>query len=224
MKPIKIILLPNSQVKIIYDNGGKENKKARGMLMKPWEIEATLEKRKTCARRIINIEKNYSFIKMHKDNNNYVANFQGYIKSNRYTKYIKCKQGKPGDLLYIRKNYNIRRDQAEEWLKIKNIRCERLQDITEEDAEKEGIPECYPMQEFFCSYCKGYGHILVGPSIDECPNCDTRKKRFANAWDEINANRKDPKTKKILPYAWKDNPWVFVIDYELFFVGRSQNE
>ena len=46
---------------------------------------------------------------------------------------------------------------------------------------------------------------------------------FANEWDLINANRKDKKG-NVLPYVWKDNPWVFPIGYSLFFQGRGVYE
>ena len=69
-------------------------------------------------------------------------------------------------------------------LEITGISVERLQDITEEDAMKEGIPM----------------------EID-CPECDTARKKFKNLWDSINGRGKKPGK------AWNDNPWVWVIEF-----------
>jgi len=199
MNPKKLILLPNSKVKIVYDNGAEEVKKARPIMLKPWGIEATLQEIKTVTRRIIIPQPDH----FHRD----IIGKKDYNKDdyNRLipqigNKEIKCKQGKPGDLLYIRKNYHIRREDAEEWLLINDIQCERLQDITEEDAQREGAP----WQTFNIS---GYDVFSW----------------FREEWDKINANRKD-KNGNILPYAWKDNPWVFPIGYSLFFQGRGVYE
>ena len=202
MNPEKLILLPKSKVKIVYDNRTEEVKKARPILMKPWGIEATLEERKTVTRRIIPVHTGFEI------NMDAVEFERFYIQNNKlYAQFIdnktgfmhvfNCRQGKPGDLLYIRKNYHVRREDAEEWLLINDIRCERLQDITEEDAQREGAP----WQTFNIS---GYDVFSW----------------FREEWDKINANRKD-KEGNILPYAWKDNPWVFPIGYSLFFQARG---
>ena len=241
-KCIKIILLPDSQVRCIYKDGTEEIKEARPLLMKPWGIEATLEKRKTCTRRIIPINplKYCSSELFYSNNKLYVKLYNGLT----YSSYFPCKQGKPGDLLYLKESYtklvehyvegmdnpyvykqNMKEEDSERcrqdyiragypyqwksplfmpreaawiWLLIKDIRCKRLQDITKEDCIKEGAPwESYNIA--------GYDVFSW----------------FQEEWDAINANRKDPKTKEILPYAWAHNPWVFPLDYELFFVGRG---
>lgn len=71
------------------------------------------------------------------------------------------------------------------WLKIKDIRVERLQDITEEDAMDEGItlPKFFDPQE-----------EQPEPSL-----------LFRGLWDSINKER---------GYGWDTNPWVWVIEYE----------
>ena len=163
MKPIKIILLKKSLVRVVYDTWYTEIKKARGMMMKPWCTEATLQGKKTATRRM----------------------------KNRY--------GKPGDLLYIRKNYNISREKATDWLLINNIRREQLQDITEEDAKREGAP--------------WQTYNIAGYDVFSW---------FREEWDKINKGKKD-KEGNILPYSWGDNPPVFVIDYQLFFQGKGES-
>lgn len=90
-------------------------------------------------------------------------------------------------------------------LRIKDIRVERVQDITPSDCEEEGITgsthgspvrglpyEIYKCGDFEGSYPKTV---------------------FQELWESINANRKD-KDGNILPYSWVHNPFVWVIEFE----------
>jgi len=70
-------------------------------------------------------------------------------------------------------------------LEITNIRVERLQDISPEDAVNEGA--------------------------EYMPAADLRKERltvsqivFAGFWDKLNTKR---------GYSWESNPWVWVIEF-----------
>ena len=83
-------------------------------------------------------------------------------------------------------------------LKIINVRVERLQEITYEDAVAEGTP--------------GIG--LVGANIlmlvTGTNNLDDAEKKaridsFAELWDSINIKN---------DYPWSNNPWVWVIEFE----------
>ncbi len=71
-------------------------------------------------------------------------------------------------------------------LEIVNIRIERLQEISEEDAKAEGIA------------VGRTGRYLPG-------NCDYATWAFHILWDSINAKR---------GYGWDSNPWVWVIEFE----------
>lgn len=75
-------------------------------------------------------------------------------------------------------------------LLIKNIRVERVQDISGEEARKEGI--------------ENQSDLLCNTLAQEW---------FQNLWDSINANRKD-KDGNILPYSWNHNPLVWCISFE----------
>ncbi len=100
-------------------------------------------------------------------------------------------------------------------LEILEIRVERLQDITTEDAKAEGCnlnwyrdnagtedlwpcPTCNGMQVRAC-----LGNNL-GVDETDCYECNTAKKMFQHLWDSING--KD--------YPWEMNPWVFVISFK----------
>lgn len=98
-------------------------------------------------------------------------------------------------------------------LKITDVRAERLQEITEEGAKNEGVPDEYPMSDIYCYHCGGRGLIkthhreTLGAMEIDCPYCDTAVKRFATLWDMVN-HAKPGKT-------WQDNPWVWVITFKV---------
>lgn len=88
---------------------------------------------------------------------------------------------------------------------------ERIQDITEEEALKEGCPVDFPMDKIYCPKCKGSGLSgtycpqTLGYMEIDCPYCDTAKDRFINLWNSLNAKR---------GYGWANNPWVEVVEFE----------
>ena len=90
-------------------------------------------------------------------------------------------------------------------LEVADIRVERLQDITEEGAKREGVPDEYPIPSVYCPRCAGLGSRSLKTIETGCPNCDTAKKRFKNLWDSINSRKPGR--------AWDDNPWVWVIEF-----------
>jgi hypothetical protein len=79
-------------------------------------------------------------------------------------------------------------------LEIMNVRVERLQGISEEDAKAEGITELAP--DMF--------DVDLPPEQDDSPH-PTARDAFENLWDSINAER---------GYGWEANPWVWVIEFK----------
>jgi hypothetical protein len=102
-------------------------------------------------------------------------------------------------------------------LEITDIRVERVQEITEDDALAEGIisNEEYEARAsednlFPCPRCKGYKvHEAFGYDYGitevDCTYCNTQKKRYRIIWDSLNAKR---------GYPWESNPWVWVISFK----------
>lgn len=77
-------------------------------------------------------------------------------------------------------------------LRVKDVRVERLQAISEEDAAAEGVPGSRDVK---------YAAFAPYEQIDGSyvrPN-------FRHLWDEINAGR---------GFGWYVNPWVWVVDFE----------
>jgi hypothetical protein len=93
------------------------------------------------------------------------------------------------------------REAARLFLTVKNIRVERLQDITEEDATKEGIRGWTKDTKLY-KYCVGE----VGENGNvwrDMPR--TAREAFESLWDGINKGR---------GYGWDTNPWVWVVEFE----------
>ena len=113
-----------------------------------------------------------------------------------------------------RPSIHMPKEAARIWLKVTDVRVERLQDITEDGAKAEGMPDSldYPVDKAYCPLCKGEGiigavdvHSLGHMDVD-CPFCDSYRKRFENLWNSINQKCLDC-------YGWDANPYVFVIEF-----------
>ena len=158
-------------------------------------VQAILDGRKTVTRRVLK-------------NQNYIAdNKQPYRK---------------GDILYVRETWakdsfghyvyktdyegttlspdwkwqpsiHMPKEAARIWLKVTDIRVERLQDITEEQAKAEGAIDN-----------RGFIHS----SENEHNVIHTAREHFMRIWNS---------TLKIYnkeQYGWDANPWVWLIEFE----------
>ena len=94
-------------------------------------------------------------------------------------------------------------------LLVKNVRAERLQKISEEDAIAEGIGH-----GFICNAgWPDYEHINKY-GVCELTQ-DTAYQSFASLWDSINAKR---------GHGWDANPWVWVIEFDRLTGKGNHNE
>lgn len=108
------------------------------------------------------------------------------------------------------------KEAARIFLRVTDVKVCRLQDITEEQALAEGMPDDfdYPMSKVYCPECKGSGFIgaydpeTLGFYEKECPHCSTPRKRFSNLWGST------IKPADRAHYGWDANPWVWVIKFE----------
>lgn len=82
------------------------------------------------------------------------------------------------------------------WLRITNVRVERLQDISEEDAVAEGVDNWTWKNMATPQNWMDYTDPTSPPL---CSAYDS----FCSLWDSINGEQ-----------SWNDNPWVWVIKFE----------
>lgn len=83
-------------------------------------------------------------------------------------------------------------------IRITGIKCERLQDISDEDCFREGISESWYESTDTTTY--GYADEKKGTAVE----FDTPRKAFATLIDKVSGKR-----------MWKSNPWVVVYEFEL---------
>jgi hypothetical protein len=144
---------------------------------------------------------------------------------------VKSPYGKLRDVLYVRESFcqdsiayitykasNPEYEPEERWkpsihmpkkfarifLKVKDIRVERLQEITEEDCIREGID----MESDHASLCQ---NILDNMGCVEGATNDLEKNSveltvFKKLWNSINGKKEG--------CSWEDNPYVWVVEFE----------
>lgn len=83
------------------------------------------------------------------------------------------------------------------WLKVNDVRVERLQDISEEDAKAEGVRKYGPFGEYRGSRHPNGGYMKYRAYGDAVS-------AFECIWESINGAE-----------SWKANPWVWVVDFEV---------
>ena len=88
------------------------------------------------------------------------------------------------------------KEAARIWLKVTNVRVERLQEITPQGAWKEGAR---------CS------------CLHPVPDCAGNKTAFVNIWNST------IKKSDLDWYGWSANPWVWVIEFERCEKPKEEN-
>lgn len=88
------------------------------------------------------------------------------------------------------------------WLQVADIKIERLHDISEEDAKKEGV-ELHKSGKSYLNYQDQESHVT-----QFIYNCHSAKDSFKTLWTIIHGFRDEP-------YAWFQDPWVWVIEFKI---------
>lgn len=94
---------------------------------------------------------------------------------------------------------NMPKEAARIWLKVTDVRVERLQEITEEEAKAEGAKQCYEhvdrIENKPVTYLAedGHGYYVLG---------------FKNIWNNT------IKKSDLDRYGWSANPYVWIIEFE----------
>lgn len=91
------------------------------------------------------------------------------------------------------------KEAARLFLRVTNVRVERLQDITPKDAENEGVGNLFYKDI-------GYSEKNYGTEVD--PEYGIAKEQFAWLWEST------VKKSDLDFYGWDANPYVWVIEFE----------
>lgn len=98
------------------------------------------------------------------------------------------------------------KEAARIWLKVTNVRVERLQEITEDETFEEGLDFTPP-----CLHLTGENYCDIdGPCTSKVKYCDMS---YGELFGEVLWNNTIKKS-DIDRYGWNANPWVWVIDFE----------
>jgi len=87
-----------------------------------------------------------------------------------------------------RPSIHMPKEAARIWLKVTDVRVERLNEITDKGAEREGAQPDYPFDY----------------DVDKWPNLEHFKKIWNSTIKKSELDR----------YGWQANPWVWVISFE----------
>ena len=89
-------------------------------------------------------------------------------------------------------------------LEITDVRVQRLQEISEDDAEAEGVEDYHLRNCRVFSPTYNSEGVCVDPGDCTCSNYSYQES-FADLWDSINAKR---------GLGWDKNPWVWALSFK----------
>ena len=97
------------------------------------------------------------------------------------------------------------KEAARIWLKVKNVRVERLQEMKPVDVIKEGAyPDCW---DCLNTYGESGSQCCYGTE-EQCSQCDGVMMEWEKLWNST------IKKSDLDRYGWDANPWVWVIEFE----------
>ena len=189
-------------------------------------VRAILDGRKTCTRRVVKPDVQYFEV-----NNDPIYIYDAEPEVGKI-----MPPYQPGDILYVRETFiqaaahtfwykadgkswmlkdlrwkpsiHMPKEAARIWLRVTDVRVERLQDITEDEVWDEGFrfkPPCLTRVS-----ADGHTCDLDGPCTSSIKYCDmTMGELFGRElWDNT------IKKSDLDRYGWDANPYVFVIEFE----------
>lgn len=117
--------------------------------------------------------------------------------------------------MHRRPSIHMPKEAARIWLKVKDVRVELLQDITDEQAKTEGIRgyskdgnlyKYAVTDDWWIDYHNKHRKLFIGSWWQDMPR--TAKEAFSYLWNST-IKKSDLDT-----YGWDASPWVWVIEFE----------
>ena len=114
---------------------------------------------------------------------------------------------KESSKLIYHPSIHMPKEAARLWLKIMNVRVERLQEMKPVDVIKEGAyPDCW---DCLNTYGESGSQCCYGTE-EQCSQCDEVMMEWEKLWNST------IKKSDLDSYGWSANPWVWVIEFERF--------
>lgn len=112
---------------------------------------------------------------------------------------------KESSKLIYHPSIHMPKEAARIWLKVTDVRVERLQDMKPVDVIKEGAyPDCW---DCLNTYGESGSQCCYGTE-EECSQCDGVMMEWEKLWNST------VKKSDLDRYGWDANPWVWVIEFE----------
>ena len=195
-------------------------------------VRALLDGRKSCTRRLVKPQPQGYFEVSEEPLYIYEAGKQGKITP----------PYQPGDILYVRETFiqaaahifwykaddkpwmskdllwkpsiHMPKEAARIWLKVTDVRVERLQEMKPVDVIKEGAyPDCWDCLD---TYEESGSQCCYGTE-EQCSQCDAVMMEWEKLWNST------VKKSDLDCYGWNANPWVWVIEFERCKKPKGEN-
>ena len=109
---------------------------------------------------------------------------------------------------------HMKKDIARIWLKVTDVRVERLQEMKPVDVIKEGAyPDCW---DCLNTYEESGSQCCYGTE-EQCSQCDGVMMEWEKLWNST------IKKSDLDCYGWNANPWVWVIEFERCKKPKGEN-
>ena len=123
---------------------------------------------------------------------------------NGYYYYEDWQRGDIADLTKWKPSIHMPKEAARIWLKVTNVRVERLQEMKPVDVIKEGAyPDCW---DCLNTYGESGSQCCYGTE-EQCSQCDEVMMEWEKLWNST------IKKSDLDRYGWNANPWVWVIEF-----------
>lgn len=124
---------------------------------------------------------------------------------NGYYYYEDWQRGDIADLTKWKPSIHMPKEAARIWIKITDVRVERLQEMKPVDVIKEGTyPDCW---DCLNTYGESGSQCCYGTE-EQCSQCDEVMMEWEKLWTST------IKKSDLDSYGWSANPWVWVIEFE----------
>lgn len=116
--------------------------------------------------------------------------------------------------LHWKPSIHMPKEAARIWLKVTDVRVERLQEMKPVDVIKEGAyPDCW---DCLNTYEESGSQCCYGAE-EECSRCDEMMMEWEKLWTTT------IKKSDLDCYGWNANPWVWVIEFERCKKPKGEN-
>lgn len=197
-------------------------------------VRAILDGRKSCTRRLVKIRrKDACGFYVTKKSDGTFSGIYEYDENESMFDNPLMPPYQPGDILYVRETWkkapngyyyyedwqrddiadvtkwkpsiHMPKEAARIWLKVTDVKVERLQEMKPVDVIKEGAySDCW---DCLNTYGESGSQCCYGTE-EQCSQCDEVMMEWEKLWNST------IKKSDIDRYGWEANPWVWVIEFE----------